>query len=363
MRNYYDILGVQKSASKDEIKKAFRKLAHQFHPDKKGGNADKFKELNEAYSVLSDDKKRAEYDTYGRVFNEAGGSSGGNAGGFNPEDFGFDFSGANGQGFEGFQNFDFGDIFGDFFGGGRREQAVRGRDISIDLELAFEESIFGVDRKVHLTKNVICDRCKGNGGEPNTEMKTCPSCNGKGKIHETRRSILGSFSTVATCNTCRGKGKIPKEKCSLCHGAGILSRQEEISIRIPSGIDDGEMIRLAGKGEAASGGTTGDLYVKIHVKRHPLFAKEGTNLTTTLGIKLTTALLGGEYILNTLDGNITVKIPEGVTHGEILRVKGKGVPVDKNRRGDLMIRLQIQLPKKLSRQEKHLIEELKKEGL
>ncbi len=365
MKNYYEILGIPKSASKDEIKKAFRKLAHKYHPDKKDGNEEKFKEVNEAYGVLSDDKKRAEFDTYGRVFSEGGGNG---ASGFNAQDFGgFDFSnfnGGNAQGFEGFQDFDLGDIFGEFFGGGgRREQTPRGRDISIDLELSFEESVFGVERKVLLTKTSICDHCKGSGGEPGTEMKTCPTCNGKGKIHETRRSLLGNFSTVTTCPTCHGKGKVPKEQCRVCRGAGVTSKQEEITIKVPPAINDGEMIRMTGQGEAVADGITGDLYVKIHVKKHPLYSKDGPNLITDLNIKLTTALLGGEYVLSTLDGNITVKIPEGVTHGEVLRIKGKGVPIDKSKRGDILIRLHVQIPKRLSREEKKLVEELKKEGL
>jgi molecular chaperone DnaJ len=391
MKNYYEILGVQKSATKDDIKKAFRKLAHQYHPDKKDGNADKFKDVSEAYSVLSDDSKRQQYDRFGTTagagFNPGTGGFGGQAGqgfgggsGFE----GFDFSefarqagasgmgGANGQGFE----FDLGDIFSDFFGGGtsgagnsggmsglRRERTERGRDISIDLELSFEESIFGVERRVLLTKTSICDHCKGTGGEPGSEMKTCPTCNGKGKIHETRRSLLGSFTTVATCATCRGNGKVAKDKCKVCRGNGVMTKQEEISIQIPAGISDGEMIRMAGQGEAIAGGTAGDLYIKIHVKSHAYFVKDGSNLITNLNVKFTTALLGGEQVLNTLDGNITITIPEGITHGQILRVKSKGVPIDKNRRGDLLVRLNIQIPKKLSREEKRLIEELKKAGL
>jgi molecular chaperone DnaJ len=359
-KNYYDILGLQKNASAEEIKKAFRTLAHKYHPDKKGGDAAKFKEASEAYSVLSDEKTRREYDTYGQTF--AGGGPGGGAGGFNAQDFGgFDFSGfTNGQGFE---NFDLGDIFGDIFGGGGRERAKRGRDISIDLELSFAEAIFGVERKILLNKTSTCDHCRGNGAEPGTEMKTCPTCNGKGKIHETRRTMLGSFSNVRTCDTCHGKGKTPKEHCKKCRGEGTLRREEEIAVKIPAGIDEGEMIRLTGGGEAVAGGSTGDLYIKIHVKRHPMFRKEGVNLVTELNIKLSSALLGDEYTIQTLDGEIKVKIPEGVSIGEILRIKGKGVPIDKSRRGDILIKLNIQLPAKLSRDAKKHFEELKREGI
>ncbi len=370
-KNYYDILGVSKSANKEDIKKAFRKLAHQYHPDKGSGNADKFKEVSEAYSVLGDDKKRAEYDTYGQTF--AGGGPGGAAGqgfgGFDFSGFGSGFGGGQG-GFDFSQNgfeFDLGDIFGDFFGGGGsgggRGRAKRGRDISIDIELPFAEAIFGTERKILLNKTAICNECNGSGAKPGTEMRTCSICNGKGKVHETKRSFMGTFSTVRQCSECNGKGKVPKEKCPTCRGQGVLRKEQEISVSIPAGIDDGEMIRLSGAGEAVSSGTPGDLYIKVHVKRHPIFKKEGVNLTTDLSLKLSSALLGEEYTLQTLDGEIKVKIPEGVSHGEVLRVKGKGVPYEKGRRGDLLIRLSIKLPNKLSKDAKKLVEELKKEGI
>jgi molecular chaperone DnaJ len=353
--NYYEVLGVEKSASKDDIKKAFRKLAHQFHPDKKGGNADKFKEVNEAYSILSDDTKRAEYDTYGRTFSE-GGNGGAGFGGF-------DFSGfQNGQGFE---DIDLGDIFGSFFGGGNRgrERQKRGADISVDVELSFHESVFGVERKIILNKTSVCDACMGSGAEPGTEVKTCPTCNGKGKIHETKNSILGAFSTVRPCGTCNGSGKVPTTKCKKCHGLGVTKKQEEIKIQIPAGIENGEMIRMSGAGEAVAGGVTGDLYIKVHVKKHPLFRKENLNIVSDLNIKLSTALLGGDYVLETLDGPITLKIPSGISHAEILRVKGKGIPFERNKRGDLLIKIHIQLPQKLSKSAAKLVEELKKEGI
>ncbi len=348
MKDYYTILGIDRKASKDDIKKAFHKLAHKYHPDKKGGDVGKFKEVSEAYSILSDDKKRAEYDSYGRVFNGAPGPGAG----------GFDFSG-----FQGFEDFNFGDIFSEFFGGGRRGQGRRGRDISIDLELSFAESVFGTVRKVLLTKASPCVTCSGSGAKPGTELKTCATCNGKGKIHETRESFFGSVSTVRACEICHGSGKIPKEKCAVCHGAGVTRGEEEIPITIPAGIEAGEMIRLSGMGEAITGGAPGDLYVKIHIKKHPLFRKEGHHLVMDLSIKLSDALLGAEYPIETLDGKIAVKIPEGVSPGEILRVKGKGVPFEKGKRGDLMIRVAISMPSKLSRKAKDLVEDLKKEGI
>jgi len=366
-KNYYELLGITKSASQDEIKKAFRTLAHKYHPDKKGGDEAKFKEVSEAYGVLSDDKKRAEYDAYGRVFSGGNGFSaeGGSASG--GEGFeGFDFSNfAQGQGFAGNNNgfeFDLGDIFSDFFGG-QRERAKRGRDISVDVELSFSESIFGVERRMLLNKTSACDICKGSGAKPGAKMETCKTCNGKGKVRENRRSIFGSVQTTRTCDACEGRGQVPSEKCATCHGAGVTRKQEEISVKAPAGIEDGEVIRLGGAGEAIRGGTSGDLYVKVHVTRHPLFRREGSSLLMDLPVKLSSALLGDEYTIETLDGNVTVKIPEGIKPGEMLRLRGKGVPIDRTRRGDLLIRVTIDIPNKLSREAKKLVEELKKQGI
>jgi molecular chaperone DnaJ len=365
-KDYYQILGIDKKASKDEIKKAFRTLAHKYHPDKKGGDEAKFKEINEAYTVLSDDKKRAEFDAYGRVFSDGAGPGGqggfggfGGAGGFG----GFDFSqftqGANGEGFE----MNFGDIFSEMFGGGRGARARRGRDISIDAELSFEESVFGVTRKILLNKTSTCKVCSGSGGAPGTKFSTCKTCNGKGKVREVKSTILGSFATERPCTDCAGSGKMPEEKCKNCHGAGVSKQENEISVKIPSGIEDGEMIRLTGAGESVSGGTAGDLYIKVHVKRHPQFRKDGQNLVTDLKVKLSDALLGAEYQLKTLDGNVTLKIPAHIGFGEVLRIKGKGVPNDRGNRGDLMVRVVIELPKSLSKNAKKMLEELKKEGV
>lgn len=359
-KNYYETLGVDKKATKDDIKKAFRKLAHQFHPDKTGGDSTRFKEASEAYTVLSDDKKRAEYDTYGRTFSDAGFNTGAPSGfgGFE----GFDFSQMGAEGFEGF---DLGDIFGQFFGGGRSSSArqKRGSDISIDVEISFSEGVFGVERKVIINKTSACSTCRGSGAESGSSLKTCSVCNGKGKVKETRSSLLGTFSTVRPCHVCNGTGKVPEVKCHTCHGQGVEKRQEEILIHVPAGINDSEMIRLTSFGEAVAGGTAGDLYVKVHVKKHNMFRKEGTDIVMDLNIKLSTALLGAEYNIQTLDGDIKLKIPAGVGLGETLRVKGKGVPYDRNRRGDLMVKIHIQMPNKLSRDAIRLIEDLKKEGI
>lgn len=351
-KDYYKVLGVEKGASKDEVKKAFRKLAAQYHPDKKTGDESKFKEISEAYSVLSDEKKRAEYDTYGQAFS---GGGGGNTGGFNWADA----QGFSGQGME----FDLNDIFqnfGDMFGGGAQRQ--RGRDISIDIELSFRDSIFGIKRKVLLSKNNVCTHCEGTGAKTGTDTISCTTCNGNGKIRETRQSVMGSFTTVRECSVCNGKGKIPKERCGHCAGTGVLRSESEIQLNIPAGIENGEVIRLTAQGEAISNGTPGDMYVKLHVNSDPKIKREGLNLTTILPVKLTDALLGGSYSVETLDGNIEIKVPAGVRYGEQLRIKGKGVPSG-SKRGDFMVKVSIETPQKLSRQAKKLIEELKKEGI
>lgn len=359
MKNYYDILGVTKSASEDDIKKAFRKLAHKYHPDKKGGDEQKFKEVSEAYAVLSDKKKRNEYDTYGRSFN---GAAGGPQGGFGGFDFS-QFSGTQGFNFNGQQfEFDLGDIFGDAFGGGQRGRA-RGRDISIDIELTFKEAVFGVERRVLIAKMAVCDVCTGTGAQQGSKLKTCSACNGKGSIRETRNTMFGAFTSSRTCPTCHGKGQLPEQTCTACGGAGVRKRQEEIRLVIPAGVEDGEMVRMPGKGEAVAGGTPGDLYVKLHVKADPRFVREGNNLVTPLAVKLSDALLGGQFTVPTLDGDERVSVPQGVAHGQIVRVRGQGVPYGRGSRGDLMVQVQIELPKKLSRAAKDLVEKLRAEGL
>jgi molecular chaperone DnaJ len=356
-KDFYQVLGVDKKASKEDIKKAFRTLAHKYHPDKKGGDEAKFKEVSEAYSILSDDKKRAEYDSYGRVFS-GGGAGSQNQGGFE----GFDFSQFQDAGFD----IDLNDIFGgfsDIFGGRGGSRVPRGRDISIDIELSFRESIFGVTRKVLVTKDSTCSKCAGSGAEPGTKTKTCPTCNGKGQIVESRRSPFGVFSVTSPCGTCQGRRVVPEKPCSLCRGHGVERREEEVTIVTPPGIDSGQVIRLAGLGEAISGGTTGDLYVKVHVRPDPKFRKEGYNLITDLPIKITDALMGVEYTLDTLDGPTAVKVPPLRVPDEILRMKGKGVPYDRNRRGDLLIRIKVEFPHKLSREAKELLDKLKSEGI
>ena len=339
-KDYYKILGVEKTASKDEIKSAFYKLAHKYHPDKNGGDEKKFKEVNEAYQILSDDQKRAQYDNYGRVFEGAGAGAGGFSGfgGFDPNDFqtGFDFG-------------NLGDIFSEFFTGNTGPRTRRGRDISIEITISFADAIFGSERRILITKNSICDICGGNGQKPGTKRKKCSICNGQGKLHETKRSFLGTFTSVRECGTCNGAGTTPEEKCGSCRGRGIIRKQEEVRVRIPAGIDNGEMIRMTGAGEAILNGIAGDLYIKVNVAPDPVFSKEGFNLVMNREVKLSEALLGADHEIKTLDGTITVHIPEGVAMGEVLRIRGKGVPYGTGKRGDLLVKLAIKMPNKLSR--------------
>ncbi len=362
-KDYYEILGVSKNASKDEIKKAFHKAAHKYHPDKNGGDDKKFKEANEAYQTLSDESKKAKYDQFGSDYQQYG-NAGGGAGGFDPSGFGFDFSGfQNGQGFEG----DLGDIFGDFFGGGYSRgggrQAAQGRDISTEISITFPESMYGVERTILITKTSVCDDCNGKGAKKGTKMKKCTDCNGQGQIRENRQTIIGVMATTRVCSACSGAGEIPEEKCPTCKGRGVLNKQQSIKVAVPMGIENGQMVRLNGQGEAVARGSAGDLYIRVQVAPHKTLKREGVNLIYPLTIKMTEALLGAERSVESFDGTMSVKIPQGISHGEILRVKEKGVPLSKSKRGDLLIPIKIAVPQKLSKKEKELIEALAKEGL
>lgn len=358
MKDYYQILGLQKGAPKEEVKKAFRKLASQYHPDKKTGDEAKYKEITEAYAVLGDDKKKAEYDTYGHAFSNAGGGQNAGSGGFSWADFATQQGGFGQGGFE----FDLGDIFENFgFGAGGRK-VNRGRDISIEINLSFKESIFGGSRKVLITKNSTCLQCKGSGAKEGTELVDCSTCSGNGKVRETRQSIMGSFTTVRECSVCHARGKVPKERCAHCVGTGIVRAQEEIEIKVPAGIENGEVIRMTGRGEAIASGQPGDLYVKIHVEPHKTIKRDGPNLISNLSVKLTDALMGGVYHVETMDGAIDIKIPAGITHGELLKIKEKGVASERGR-GDFLVRIAIEMPKRLSKKAEKLIKELHEEGI
>lgn len=360
MRDYYEILGIPKNAKKEEIKKAYHKLAHKYHPDKSGGDEQKFKEINEAYQVLADDKKRAEYDRYGRVFSD---SSRGTNGYENGAGYGFNF-----EGFENaFKDFDFSDIFEDFFAGGRgsarARRTERGRDVFIDIEISFKEMVFGAERRVVLNKPSLCEVCRGTGADPKSEMRTCEVCKGAGSVKENKRSIFGTIATVSECGKCKGRGKIPDKFCEVCRGEGVLKKSEEIIIKIPPGIDSGEMIKISGKGEAVANGISGDLYVKIHVQKDSSLVREGYNIIMNLDIPMSEAILGGERVINFLGENLKIKIPKGTDSEDILKLKGKGIFYSGKNRGDLLVKIKVRTPKKLSRKAEQLIEELKKEGI
>lgn len=350
-KDYYKILGVDKGASKDEIKKAFYKLAQQYHPDKKTGDEAKFKEANEAYQVLSDDEKKARYDQFGSA--DAGAGFGG-AGGFG----GFDFSG-----FEG--GFDMGDIFDMFGGGGRRQRTPQGRDIQIDVQLSFAESIYGVVKTTKLRKDSECLICHGSGAKPGTKMKECKTCHGKGKVVRIQQTILGSIQTQSTCSDCAGSGKIPEEKCKDCNGSGVTRREEEIKIPIPAGILNGETLRMSGKGEFVTGGIPGDLYIRVYVGSHKAWRREGDDLVTEINIKLTEAILGTTKEITAVNGdNLTIKVEERTAPGTILRMKEKGIPgIKRGKNGDLLIKVLFDQPNKPTKKAKELLKQLQEEGL
>ena len=358
--NYYDTLGISKSASADDIKKAFRRKAHEHHPDKDSGNADKFKEINEAYQVLSDNTKRQQYDQYGQTFSRgAGPGSAGDYGfqGGNP--FGGDFSGFGQGGVE----FDLGDIFGDLFGGRQQQESRRNRgiDLEMGLTLSFEEAVFGIEKEITLEKQDTCKTCKGDGAQPGTKISTCPKCHGQGQIRTQRRTVFGNVASAVTCDRCNGMGKIPESPCKTCSGNGVLRQEKTLSVKIPAGIDNGQRIRVSGEGEAGyRGSTAGDLYLAIKVNQSKEFERDGFVLLKELPISFTQATLGAKPIVKTLDGDIELKIPAGTQSGTMFRIRDKGVPNINNpkHRGELIITVRVVIPKKLSKKEKDLLKEL-----
>ncbi len=356
--DYYQRLGVDKKATPDEIKKAFRKLAHKYHPDKGTGDEAKFKEINEAYQVLSDDKKRSQYDQYGQTFSGQGPQGGGQAGGFGGFE-GFDFSNFAGQG--GFE-----DMFGDMFGGGRsRRQSARGQDIQVDIEISFEDMVRGVKREVRLRKYVACKTCSGSGAEKGSEEVTCTTCNGNGQVRKTMQTILGAFQQVVTCEVCHGRGKKHSKNCHVCHGHGRIQEEESISIDIPAGIDTGQALSLQGKGHAGEYGTqAGDLIVEIYVKKHATLTRRGEQILSSENLRFVDMALGASVPILTIDGEVTIKIPAGTQPGEVFRIRDKGVPHLHGRgRGDHLVTVSVAVPKKLSKNAKKTLESLKEEGV
>jgi molecular chaperone DnaJ len=351
MSDYYKILGVEKNASESEIKKAFRKKSHEYHPDKPGGDDKKFKEVNEAYNTLSDSKKKNQYDSFG----SAGANSG--FGGGNSGFGGFDFSGASNGGGGSFGGFDFSDLFNGGFGGGQRVK--RGSDIDVEIKISFKESVFGMKKTFSIKKNSSCSICEGFGAEKDSALKTCSTCAGHGVVNQVRQTMMGTIQTQAECPDCFGSGKIPEKKCSQCNGSGIENRNEEINVKIPAGVESGNRLRVSGSGEAIQGGENGDLYLHIFVSEDKNFKKEGYDIFSNLEINIYDAILGGIKNVKTVDGEIKVKIPEGSQNDKILKVKNEGVVISDKKRGNLFLTLKIKIPEKISRKERKLFEELK----
>jgi len=378
-KDYYNILGVSKDADQNEIKKAYRKLAHKYHPDKKGGDEAKFKEINAAYQVLSNKEKRAQYDQYGSTFEDA--ASGGGRGGFNWQDFarqagGFSSSDfyrqGGGAGGGQYQNFDFGDlgdIFGDIFGfGGRRSsrrqsRQGRARDIEASMNVDFMEAVFGAEKHITLDKNVRCQKCQGSGAEPGSKIETCKTCGGSGQVQRVQNTFLGQMRTASVCPDCQGQGQKASKKCSQCSGSGIVKEKKDIKVKIPAGIDSGQAIRLAGQGEAAPrGGQNGDLYIRIKVNPDSKFERDNFDIYSQLEISFSEAALGAKKSVETVDGPVNLKIPSGVQSGKLLRLKNKGVPrLKAGGRGDHFVKIIVKTPTRLSRKEKKIFKELTEE--
>ena len=348
-KDYYETLGVSKDATGDEIKKAYRQLAKKYHPDRNAGDeaaAHKFKEINEAYQVLSDDTKRKNYETYGNAdFGAAGGPQGG-FGGFNYGGTG----GFTGTGFEGFSGFS--DIFENLFGGGMRSSQTngpqQGASLRVNLRITFEEAAFGTSKEIEIKRTVQCSACGGTGAKPGTERKTCPTCNGTGEITEQENTLFGSYLNRRVCPTCKGQGTIAEESCTQCGGDGTERKTVKIRVDIPAGIDDGQILTMRGEGNAGkNGGPAGDLLIQVTVLPSKLYVRRGYDLELDLDISMVQAALGETVQVPTLDGAVRYKIPEGTQPGTIFRLKGKGIKhLHTNRTGDLYVRVNVTIPKK-----------------
>ncbi|MCA9932496.1 MAG: molecular chaperone DnaJ [Ardenticatenaceae bacterium] len=352
-RDYYEVLGVQRNASKDEMKKAYRRLARQYHPDvnKDDNSSERFKEINEAYEVLSDDDKRAAYDRFGHAGVQNGGAG---------------FSGFDAAGFGGFA-----DIFEEFFGGGlggrrQRRGPRRGADLRYDLTISFEEAVFGIEKDIEITRAEICHGCNGSGSEPGTAPERCTTCNGSGEVRRVQQSILGSFVNVATCPNCQGTGEVITTPCKVCHGRKQVQRTRTIKVKIPAGVDNDTQIRLTGEGgPGVHGGPPGNLYVVIQVKRHEFFQRRGDDIFLDLQINVAQAALGDEVTVPTIDGEEHLTIPAGTQAGAVFKLRGKGVPrLDRSGRGshigrgDEHVIIQVAIPKNLTDEQKRLFKEL-----
>ena len=357
-RDYYEILGVGKDASDDEIKKAFRRLAVKYHPDKDGGDEAKFKEASEAYEVLKDSAKRQRYDQFGHA------GVGGAGGGGNP----FEGFGGFGQGQN--MNFDFGDlglgdIFGSFFGGGqqRGQRPNRGRDVETRVDISFEQAVFGTEVDLRLNLEDTCEHCKGTTAEPGFELKTCETCKGSGQVVNVTRTIFGNIQQASICPTCQGRGKVPEKVCTVCHGKGTQKKEQDITLKIPAGIDDGATIRLREHGEAIANGPKGDLYVSVRVKPHKHFTREGDLILSTEHVGMVDASLGTEINVNTVDGKVRMKVPAGTQSGTDFKLSGHGVPhLRASTRGSHIVTVVVDTPTKLSKDQQELLQQFQESG-
>lgn len=356
-RDYYEILGVDKSSSAQDIKKAYRKLAMKYHPDKNSGDKEseeKFKEINEAYEVLSDEGKKSTYDQFGHA---------GMNGGFGGQ------GGFSGQGFGGFEDI-FGDIFGDVFGGGfggqgrRKNGPERGADLRYAVNITFEEAAFGTTKDVSISRSEECETCSGSGAKPGTSKKTCPTCSGTGEVRTAQRTPFGNIMNVRTCDTCDGQGSVVESPCGKCGGRGEIRKTKKIEVNIPAGIDDGQMIKLNGQGELGrKGGPRGDLYIVVNVASHNLFSRDGSDVYLEMPITFVQASLGDEVEVPTIDGKVKYKIPEGTQSGTVFRLKDKGIPrIRGNGRGDQYVKIIVEIPKRLNEKQKELLIEFAKES-
>ena len=353
-RDFYEVLGVQRSATDDEIKKAYRKLAKKYHPDLNPDDSSaeqKFKEVSEAYEILSDKDKRSRYDQFGHAGVDPNFGAGGGAGGFG-----------------GFGGFDMGDIFGDIFGGGfggfggrsnARRGPQRGSNVSTEVTITFEEAAFGCEKEINLYRIETCPDCSGSGAKAGTEVTTCSVCGGRGQVTTTQRTILGNMQTVTTCSACGGKGKVAKEPCSKCAGKGRVKKNRKIKVKIPAGIDNGQTISLSGQGNAGEqGAPNGDLYVSVYVKPSSMFERNGYDVSYKMDISFAEAALGATVEVPTLDGKVKYEIPEGTQPGTVFRFKGKGIPyLKRSGRGDQYVMVNVVVPKKLSGKQKELLRE------
>jgi molecular chaperone DnaJ len=354
-RDYYEILGVDKNADKTELKRKYRKLALKYHPDKNPSKEaeEKFKEISEAYAVLSDEEKRKMYDQYGHAGIDQQYSS---EDIFRGADFGDIFRG---------MGFDFNDIFSQFFGGrgfSQQQRRYRGADLRYDIQISLEDAYNGFEQNIQIPRTELCDTCKGTGAKPGTKPKTCPQCHGSGQMKQTRRTAFGMFTQVAACNRCNGSGEIIEQRCPKCNGRKTIQVTRSIKLKIPKGVDDGSQLRLHGEGESGPGGT-GDLYIVVHVKKHPRFNRHGSDLHTKKTISFPDASLGTKIMLVNINGEkLEIKVPSGTQTGDILKIKKKGMPYLRGTGfGDLFVEMYVETPTKISRKAKKLLMELQKE--